>query len=66
MKTQNELRSEKKQAVANEDREQDQPTDAELTESDSESSKHETEDVSEASAEESDESEESERSVPEF
>ncbi|PWA43156.1 hypothetical protein CTI12_AA538540 [Artemisia annua] len=63
MKTQNELRSEKKRAVANEDREQDQPIDAEPTESDSESSKHETEDVSEASAEESDESEESEREM---
>ncbi|GJY39548.1 hypothetical protein Tco_0425912 [Tanacetum coccineum] len=58
LKTQNELRSEKKQALAIEDREQDQPTDAELTESDSESSKLETEDVSEASAEESDESDE--------
>nr|GEX10855.1 hypothetical protein [Tanacetum cinerariifolium] len=51
-------KSEKKQALALEDQEQDQPTHAELTESDSESSKLETEDVSEASAEESDESDE--------
>nr|GEX10854.1 ribonuclease H-like domain-containing protein [Tanacetum cinerariifolium] len=53
-----ETKSEKKQALALEDQEQDQPTHAELTESDSESSKLETEDVSEASAEESDESDE--------
>ncbi|GJY68822.1 hypothetical protein Tco_0471804 [Tanacetum coccineum] len=66
MKTQDELRSEKKQALAIEDPEQGQPIDAELIESDFESSKLETESIYEASAEESDESDKDNKETTDF
>ncbi|GKC95150.1 hypothetical protein Tco_1160592 [Tanacetum coccineum] len=58
--------SEKKQALAIEDPEQGQPIDAELTESDFESNKLETENIYEASAEESDESDKDNKETTNF